>query len=842
MLPSWTPARETALDDDPFNDPFFDNAEVLQHVEEIERRFAQGKESERLLLKARVNLSLERAGVCPRVEPHEPPQEAALFSGGKPGQRIPLRSSTPPPRSGTRRTPLLNRTLLTRRDLEERLAVRTEPHEIIDLENSTSPDQPRLPPQKRRLKFVSPCLALAPSKPVQERNIREAHSPPRCQTPAAPIKATQENPPTNVDRARATGGISWELGRAQTPQMPAATGHQPIASPMEGGWEWEPCQFGCAATVLTPAPPPRRETRFTASVVDYDDDPAKAPRLPDTPVSIEGQRPCHRTETASVQLPPPLRHRVLPSKTERALKPHQKEGVAFVTSAMRGERMEDGPRGCLLADVPGMGKTMTVIASIFQCSYTLYRVLIVCPASLIANWATEFAEWAPLVRVDTFGAKSTDVGRVLRAFASSSAAKPYVLVASYEKVRCLGTRLDDSGIHVVVCDEAHRLKRPSTAEYKAVSSLSRRARASILVTGTPCQNSAEEFYWMISLALPGILGTLSSFRCKYAATMGATSKEQALCSMSSEFRAFMLRRGDDVMQPFLPSRVELVLSCKLSDAQAKLYAAHLEDWRSQAEDEGRGVKGLAIVQTLQKLCAHPALISPGSGASEDPFQSSKLVVLHALLSKIHATTEEKVLITSNYCYSLDLVEHLIRDASMPYVRIDGGVDVRARQRIIAEFSTASRAFAFVFLLSAKAGGAGLNITSCSRLVLFDPDWNPATDLQVCGRVWRTGQRQEVVIYRLVCTSTVEDLILSRQLAKREISNVLVDHMSASGAAMSREALERELAYVPSVHSRTFATAPASLNSTDVVLQACNLSDWLTHVQEVGHGDDKGGEA
>lgn len=242
----------------------------------------------------------------------------------------------------------------------------------------------------------------------------------------------------------------------------------------------------------------------------------------------------------------------------------------------------------------------------------------------------------------------------------------------------------------------------------------------ILVTGTPVQNNAGEFYAMTNLALPGVLGSWLSFKHKYEDPMASGKMSEALLrELKRETSAFILRRGESILRQWLPARREVRVFCKLTPAQSQLYVETVDQWASARQAGGKS-DSLRLVGDLHKIVAHPRLAAPnGRGAAEpdiELMQSGKLRVVRAMLRGIFEQTTEKVLLTSNYCSSLDLLARLAHANRWPYLRVDGKVTVSKRQELIDEFNGSSRSSHFLFLLSARAGGAGLNITGASRLV------------------------------------------------------------------------------------------------------------------------------
>eukprot|EP00804_Cyclotella_cryptica_P029873 CCRYP_010803-RA/>CCRYP_010803-RA protein AED:0.06 eAED:0.06 QI:244/1/1/1/0.75/0.6/5/436/979 len=526
----------------------------------------------------------------------------------------------------------------------------------------------------------------------------------------------------------------------------------------------------------------------------------------------------------------------LPNSLRQALRPHQREGIVFlwncVTGANEGlrrvferrimddrdndetesggdgggggeKRMGQVPRGAVLADEMGLGKTLMTIATI----YSLHRhqrdrrFIIVCPSSLVSNWAKEFDQWIgkasqPKRVIVRNGAQDEGL-RALKSFVPPKPQQAEVLILSYELLRlhreivAKATR-----VGLLVVDEGHRLK--NTAGSQTLAALnSLHAEARILISGTPIQNNLSEFYSVANFAVPGILGDLSSFRRWYerplseANTKNATREQKERGRMQSKAleeitKTFVLRRlQKDVLKSILPPRMELLLFCRPTEKQCELY--HEISHRASKSIGSMGGREdadnpLRLLGELRKLCTHPFLLSKEGESSslspreEDVSLSGKLLVLERLLDSIRDHhPNDKVVIVSNFTTALSVIEScILRKKNLPFVRLDGSVELSARQPMVDSFNKGSVNLSFAFLLSSKAGGCGLNLIGANRLIMVDADWNPATDQQAMARVYRQGQTKPCYIYRMFTTGTVEEVIFQRQTQKGNLAQLAND--------------------------------------------------------------------
>ncbi|KAI1609394.1 DNA repair and recombination protein RAD54B [Exophiala viscosa] len=520
--------------------------------------------------------------------------------------------------------------------------------------------------------------------------------------------------------------------------------------------------------------------------------------------------------------PPPGRQTVdvvLDPLIGKLLRPHQREGVQFLYECVMGLRDFDG-QGCILADDMGLGKTLTTIALLwtllrqspaYKAPPVVRKALIVCPVSLIRNWKREFKKWLGLDRLGVleFEDQSTRLndfdGKVFQ-----------VMIIGYERLRAVA---DDLGkgqpIDIVICDEGHRLKTMKNKSAKAIEALNTRRR--IILSGTPIQNDLSEFYAMANFVNDGCLGSQKGFikdfekpimksRQPNASEEDVERGQNASEELARTTSPFILRRTADILANFLPPKTEYVLFCKPTQAQAKIYRNVLQSAmfdRALSSSE----TAFQLITILKKLCNSPALMDPKygnddatpsaslttlnemlPGALSKLYQnslSSKIRMLDHLLQQICHTTDEKVVVISNYTSTLNLIEQLLQNSNVGYLRLDGSVAATKRQGLVDQFNRSKSTQTFAFLLSAKAGGVGLNLIGASRLVLFDVDWNPATDDQAIARIHRQGQKRHCKIYRFLIKGGLEERIWQRQVVKR----ALADSIMQGGSTASNGGLD-----------------------------------------------------
>ncbi|KAG6541996.1 hypothetical protein Mapa_016633 [Marchantia paleacea] len=516
------------------------------------------------------------------------------------------------------------------------------------------------------------------------------------------------------------------------------------------------------------------------------------------------------------------------------LRQHQREGVQFMYDCVMGLKNSKFT-GCLLADAMGLGKTLQVIALIWTLLHqgpkgrpAVRRVLVICPSSLVENWGKEVRKWLGSERLNALiihsGTPAKDVKQSISKFQIGKLAP--VLVTSYELLRKHNDDLRSAKAELLVCDEAHRLK--NCAGNKTIDALlALKCSMKVLLTGTPVQNDLMEFYAMLDFANKDLLGPLSAFKRLFADPIqksrdrNASDEEKNLgrtrsTELQYRTRSFILQRSADVNLMYLPVKTELIVFCKLRPPQISLYHEFLESKTVETLflPTSHSAVILSAIGTLRKLCNHPKLVQAElkidnnqrscdefedySCQSDDWRLSGKLDCLYKMISAVHADTHpgsrDKIVVVSNFTQTLDIIQTLCEKEKWKWLRLDGTTEVSDRQSKVDRFNS-DYSEERVFLLSSKAGGTGLNLIGANRLVLFDPDWNPATDAQAMGRVWRDGQKKPVLIYRLLSTGSIEEKIYQRQIMKQEIAAAVGEQVQGqsghAGRHFSREEL-REL--------------------------------------------------
>ncbi|KAG8217881.1 DNA repair protein, SNF2 family [Butyriboletus roseoflavus] len=534
---------------------------------------------------------------------------------------------------------------------------------------------------------------------------------------------------------------------------------------------------------------------------------------------------------------------VIDPRLSKVLRPHQIEGVKFLYKCTTG-MMVDNQYGCIMADEMGLGKTLQCIALLWTLvkqsphagKPSIEKCIIACPSSLVKNWANELVKWLgpdaiSALAVDGKGGKAElleKVGRWVEA-RGRNVTQP-VMIVSYETLRTLSAHLANCNIGLLLCDEGHRLKNSDSLTFQSLNALDVKRR--VILTGTPIQNDLSEYFSLLNFANPNFLGTRENFRKNFenaiirgrdasSSNEVQAESERKLKELGGLVTKFIIRRTNDLLSKYLPVKYEHVVFCKLSSFQLSLYRLFISSPETKALLRGVDSQPLKAINILKKLCNHPellnlpddlrgseALIPEGFiGASRDGSGSGgrhggrnqdrgvrcewggKFVVLERFLHQIKTTTNDKIVLISNYTQTLDLFEKLCRSKKYGFFRLDGTMTITKRQKLVDQFNDPSGK-EFIFLLSSKAGGCGINLIGANRLILFDPDWNPAADQQALARVWRDGQKKECFVYRFISTGTIEEKIFQRQASKQALSSAVVDEKEDAERHFSIESLRQ----------------------------------------------------
>ena len=465
----------------------------------------------------------------------------------------------------------------------------------------------------------------------------------------------------------------------------------------------------------------------------------------------------------------------LPGALTATLRPYQLAGYRWmVQNAVIGF-------GSLIADDMGLGKTVQVIAAILKFKQEGHlkknKVLVIVPTTLLTNWQKEIEKFAPSLNAAIYHG----AGRKLET------KEVDLLITTYGMIRSDLAKFKAKEWHAIVIDEAQNIKNSTTVQTKAVKGLKTGIR--IAMTGTPVENRLSEYRSIMDFVNPGYLGSEKSFEAEFSMPIQINHDQEKAALFRKITAPFILRRlkTDKTIISDLPDKFENNLYCSLSKEQAAMYqnvvSSALEDIEQLDGIQRRGMV-LKMITALKQICNHPDNYLKKGAA--DPNQSGKSLMLFDLLGQIH-DAGEKTLIFTQYKEMGDILVKMIeKQFGLVPLFLHGGTTRTKRDAFVEEFQ--SRRNKWVFILSLKAGGTGLNLTAASHVVHHDLWWNPAVEAQATDRAYRIGQTKNVMVNRLLTKGTFEEKIDDMLKSKKALANLTV----ASGEKWIGELSNEEL--------------------------------------------------
>jgi SNF2 family DNA or RNA helicase len=437
----------------------------------------------------------------------------------------------------------------------------------------------------------------------------------------------------------------------------------------------------------------------------------------------------------------------LPSDLSAELRPYQRLGVNWINFLhLHG-------LGALVADDMGLGKTLQTLCAIRG------RTLVICPTSVISSWSEQCARFRPGVSLAVYhGAR--------RALSKES----QITVTSYGLLRMDIATLSEVEWDTVVLDEAQMIRNPRSQVAQAASRL--KAVNKVALSGTPVENSLEDLWSQCSFLNPGLLGSYRAFQERFAEPIAAGNIDRGL-ELRRKVAPFILRRMKGEVARDLPPKTEVVIECELNEQERPVYEALLGSAIGELRGiVSRGEGALSALEALLRLrqaCCHRGLL-PGMDA--DSSSKVELLIDYLIRSKANG---HRALVFSQWTALLDKIEPHLKSNDLSFVRIDGSTADRGS--VVDSFQSDDGAD--LMLLSLKAGGVGLTLTAADHVYIVDPWWNPAVEDQAADRAYRIGQRNPVIVHRLVAKDTVEERILKLQESKR---GLLSAALGAGGSA------------------------------------------------------------
>lgn len=466
----------------------------------------------------------------------------------------------------------------------------------------------------------------------------------------------------------------------------------------------------------------------------------------------------------------------LPYNLHNIMRPYQVFGFKWLkTLATYGF-------GGILADEMGLGKTLQAIAFLASEKNGIPS-LVIAPSSLVYNWKSEFEKFAPEVKVTVVSGSKSAREELIKDLNEND-----VVITSYPLIRRDIEEYKNFKFNYCILDEAQQIKNPSSINASSVKGI--RAKGYFALSGTPIENSLTELWSIFDFIMPGYLLSNSKFTQKYELPIVKYNDSNSLEYLNKRIKPFILKRFKKDVIKELPPKIEHRLVVEMTEEQKKIYGAYLAQFKDEMEEEINNngfnkskIKIFSLLTRLRQICCDPSVFIENYEGS-----SGKIEALESLVEE-GINGNHKILIFSQFTSVLKNIAKRLSKNEINYMYLDGSTKIEDRLKMVNEFNEGTTQ---VFLISIKAGGTGLNLTSADLVIHFDPWWNPAVEDQATDRAHRIGQKNTVEVIKLIAKGTIEEKIFHLQERKKEmIDNVISDEFKDENIInkMSKEEIE-----------------------------------------------------
>jgi len=467
----------------------------------------------------------------------------------------------------------------------------------------------------------------------------------------------------------------------------------------------------------------------------------------------------------------------VPSGIEATLRPYQHKGFEWMVL------LAEAGAGACLADDMGLGKTLQTICFLAHQlkKKPAEKHLIICPSSLLYNWEQELTKFAPLLSATVYHGPQ-------RSFETMREGNHHIVITTYGTMRADIDKIACIPFGVAVIDESHNIKNPSALITRAVNQLNAVTR--VALSGTPVMNNTFDLYAQLSFLLPGMFGSRDFFKREYADAIDREQDADKIKALQKLTAPFILRRTKEQVATDLPEKIESTLWCEMGTGQKLAYESIKENVRNSIfldiKEKGLNSGKLSVINGMLKLrqvCNSGELVK-----DQDLFcyDSIKTDILVDELKNI--IPNHKALVFSQFTSMLDLLEISFNKHHIPFCRLDGTTPIPQRQELVNSFQEADSKEK-IFLISLKAGNAGLNLTAADYVFLFDPWWNTAVQQQAIDRTHRIGQTKNVFAYKMICRDTIEEKIMQLQQRKKKLAEELIGEEEGFVKALTESDIE-----------------------------------------------------
>ncbi len=466
----------------------------------------------------------------------------------------------------------------------------------------------------------------------------------------------------------------------------------------------------------------------------------------------------------------------IPEKMKKILRDYQKTGYKWL------KVLDLYHFGGILADDMGLGKTLQVLSILLECKEVEEHQtsIVICPSSLTLNWFNEAKKFAPELEVEVVKGSASERKRII-----SSSSKLDLIITSYDLLKRdidLYTEKNYK-FRYIIADEAQYMKNSTTQNAKAIKRLKGTTRFAL--TGTPIENSLAELWSIFDFIMPGYLFNYKVFKAEYEVPIVKEEDQKAISRLKMLIAPFILRRNKKDVLTELPEKTITVLKNQMNEEQEKIYLTYLaqakEDVANEINANGFEKSQMMILATLTRLrqiCCHPSLfIKDYNGDSSKLTQCTE--IMNDAIDAGH-----KILLFSGYTSMFEILEKELKERNIKYYKLTGSTKVDERIQLVDQFNTNSDIK--VFLISLKAGGTGLNLTGADMVIHYDPWWNQSAENQATDRAYRIGQKNNVQVYKLITSNSIEEKMYELQNKKAALIDNMLDNKTSYINKLSKE--------------------------------------------------------
>ena len=412
----------------------------------------------------------------------------------------------------------------------------------------------------------------------------------------------------------------------------------------------------------------------------------------------------------------------------------------------------------------GLGKTLQTIT--FLLSEVGKKSIIITPTSLIYNWKSEFEKFAPSLKIKIIHGSKEE-----RMFIREEINEYDVLITTYGTLRNDYNLYKEINFDYCIIDEAQNIKNPLSQSSEVVKELN--AKVKFALTGTPIENNLLELWSLFDYIMPGYLYSKRKFQDKFI------KMEKGKSELKKLIKPFILRRLKNHVMSELPDKIEKRYVIEMTKEQKKVYKSYVDDIKVKMEEKDVAKDKITIFSYLTKLrqlALDPSILLEGYTGG-----SGKIDITVELINEF-INNNHKILLFSQFTSVLDSIKNIFEAEGIEYFYLDGNTKASERVQLVNEFNNSSKVK--VFLISLKAGGTGLNLTSADVVIHFDPWWNPAIEDQATDRAHRFGQKNVVEVIKLIAKGSIEEKIIKLQESKKEIINDIMNGNYTNGGFLS----------------------------------------------------------